>query len=199
MAAPRESSAGQVVYQLKISLEGCKPRIWRRIQVLDTTTLEELHEVIQRVMGWQNDHLHLFTIEGTSYGEPSPDAFDEFDDENEADVKLSDVFKGENFKFLYNYDFGDNWDHQILVEKILPRDSNQRYPVCLTGKRACPREDCGGVCGYAVLLAALHNPHPERHPEYRDMLKWITEVFGGRFDPDKFDLEDVNARLSEIR
>lgn len=79
----------------------------------------------------------------------------EFNVRNEAKVKLNQVVKGEKFKFLYTYDMGNSWDHEILIEKVLPREVNQRYPTCLTGKRARPPEDCGGVWGYAEFVAAI--------------------------------------------
>ena len=91
----------------------------------------------------------------------------------------------------YEYDFGDSWEHELLVEKILPRDEGKRYPVCLTGKRACPPEDCGGILGYASFLEAIRDPE---HPEHDEMLEWV----GGEFDPDIFDLDEVNRELQQL-
>lgn len=187
---PRQSATAQTVYQLKITLKDAKPPIWRRVQVLNTTTLQPLHQIIQQAMGWTDSHLHQFTIQGVEYGQPMPEY--EFNVRNEAKVKLNQVVTGEKFKFLYTYDMGDSWDHEILVEKILPREVHQHYPICLTGKRVCPPEDCGGVWGYAEFVAAIQDPN---HPEHEDMLEWI----GGHFDPNEFDLDDVNEQLRAIR
>jgi len=187
--APRKSAASQTVYQLKITLKGAKPPIWRRVQVPSDITLEELHYLIQMAMGWTDSHLHQFTINGVEYGQPMPEY--DFDVRNEAPVKLSRVVAGEKSKFHYTYDMGDDWEHEILVEKVLPRDANQFYPVCIKGKRACPPEDCGGVWGYGDFLEAIHNPE---HPEHETMLEWI----GGEFDPEAFDIDEVNEALKEL-
>jgi hypothetical protein len=98
---------------------------------------------------------------------------------------------GEKFKFVYEYDFGDSWEHVLLVEKVLPPEPGQRYPVCIKGRRACPPEDVGGIWGYAYFLEAIQNPD---HPEREDYLEWI----GGEFDPQAFDLEEVNAALGKL-
>lgn len=186
---PRKSTSSQTVYQLKITLKDAKPPIWRRVQVLNDMSLQQLHHLIQLVMGWTDSHLHQFTIAGIEYGQPMPDY--EFDVRNEVPVKLNKVISGEKFKFLYTYDMGDSWDHEILVEKILPREAEQLYPMCLTGKRACPPEDCGGVWGYAELVEAIQDPN---HPNHEEMLEWV----GGEFDPNEFDLDEINQHLRTI-
>lgn len=188
--APRKQSTSQSIYQLKITLKDFRPPIWRRVQVTSDTTLGKLHQIIQESMGWTNSHLHAFSIQGVEYGQPQPEY--DFNVHNERTVKLSSVVTGEKFKFLYTYDMGDSWEHEILVEKVLSADPQMRYPVCLTGKRACPPEDCGGVWGYAEFLAAIQQPD---HPEHESMLDWI----GGEFDPEFFDLDEVNRLLKQIR
>lgn len=185
---PRKQSADIVVYQLKVTLMGSKPPIWRRIQVTSDTALDKLHRIIQVVMGWDGDHLHQFIIGGNYYGEPSADWG--FGVRDESKVRLSRVVSGIKTKFVYEYDFGDDWLHQILVEKILPLEEGAPYPVCVTGKRACPPEDCGGIGGYYDFVEAIQNPD---QPEHKNMLEW----FGGRFDPEAFDLEAINMGLKE--
>ena len=123
------------------------------------------------------------------YGQPLPEL--DLEIKNEQKVKLSKVVTGEKKKFFYTYDMGDSWEHEILVEKVLPYDPLVRYPVCLTGKRACPPEDCGGVWGYADFLEAIQQP---AHPEHESMLEWV----GGAFDPDAFILSEVNQLLQQI-
>jgi hypothetical protein len=188
--APRKSSASQTVYQLKITLQDVKPPVWRRVQVLADTTLQQLHHIIQVTMGWTDSHLHQFVIGGVEYGQPLPEY--DFNVRNEKTAKLNQLVTGEKFKFLYTYDMGDSWDHEIRVEQVLPREADQRYPICLTGKRACPPEDCGGVWGYAEFVAAIGDPD---HPDHEQMLEWV----GGHFDPNEFDLNEINDQLSVIQ
>lgn len=183
----KKSSSTPTIYQLKISLKYIRPPIWRRVQVKSNITLEQLHLIIQAAMGWYNCHLHSWTIAGLEYGQPAPEYGAEVCDEKT--VKLSKVVTSEKFKFAYTYDFGDCWEHEILVEKILPADHNS-YPICLTGKRACPPEDCGGPWGYAELLSILNDPE---NPEYEERMDWLD----GNFSPNEFDLKETNSRLED--
>jgi len=180
------------VYQLKITLKDSTPPIWRRVLVPENVTLFELHEIIQRVMGWQDYHLHQFTIAGQLYGNPEDDEFGDLNIENEKRYRLNQFGFREKSKFSYEYDFGDSWEHTLLVEKILPAEKGGRYPVCTAGKRACPPEDCGGICGYEEFLETIANPEDEEHDE---TLEWV----GGDFDPEEFDLDEVNAALQAIK
>lgn len=176
---------GKQVYQLKVTLLDIRPPIWRRIQVRSDTNLQRLHRIIQTVMGWQDSHLHEFDILGARYGDSE---FMQGEVEDEQIAKLGKLITEEKEKFLYRYDFGDCWDHEVLVEKILPPEEGIRYPVCLTGRRACPPEDCGGAPGYEELLEILGDPS---HPEHEDRFDWLP----GDFDSEKFDVESVNKRL----
>lgn len=177
------------VYQLKVTLKESKPPIWRRIQVNSDITLYKLHQILQVVMGWFNCHLHQFVVHGEYYGTPDPD-FD-FEVKNEKRVKLNQVASTTGDKFVYEYDFGDSWEHVILLEKILQPEAEVHYPICLKGKRACPPEDCGGIWGYNDLLEIIQD---SAHPEHKDML----ERLGGSFDPEEFDLGVVNQKLKTI-
>jgi hypothetical protein len=184
---PTKKAASKEIYQLKITLTGIKPPIWRRVQVPADLTLAKLHDVIQVVMGWTNAHLHQFIIDGTYYGLRDPD-FGLDDVEDERKVKLNQVVRGEKAKFTYEYDFGDSWEHALVVEKVLPPESGVKYPVCVEGKRNCPPEDCGGIWGYEEILEVLQNP---KHPEYEERLEWL----GGEYDPEAFDVAEVNRGL----
>lgn len=177
------------VFQLKVTLRGSKPPIWRRIQVIDGTTLGELHDILQVAMGWEDCHLHQFTIDRVNYGEPSPEDFEEVIDE--ARTPLNHVIRGARKKFLYEYDFGDSWHHDIVVEKILPVADDGRYPVCLAGACACPPEDCGGIWGFYEKLEVIKDP---TDPDHEEMVSWM----GDSFDPDLFDLDAVNKRLARM-
>jgi hypothetical protein len=184
---------GDNVYQLKITLKHIRPPIWRRVLVPGEFSLGQLHQVIQVVMaGWCDGHLHEFEIDGEHYSQPPAPGEDwGVPIGDEATVKLADVLGAEKSKCLYIYDFGDDWQHEVLVEKILPIDPNQTYPVCLKGKRACPPEDCGGPWGYAELLAILADP---KHPEYDERCEWLI----GDFDPECFDPDSINEELATI-
>lgn len=185
------------IYQIKVTLIDSKPPIWRRVLVEDTTTLSKLHTILQTVMGWDDYHLHMFTINGQIYGNPDDDEYGDMGTKNETRFKLNQLVGREGFKFRYEYDFGDSWLHDLLVEKILPADPStgsggKRYPVCVAGKRACPPEDSGGVWGYEEILEAAAN---RKHPEHDRYLEWIGE----NFDPEHFDLNEVNEVLRHPR
>jgi hypothetical protein len=178
------------VYQLKITLGNVRPPIWRRVQVKDCT-LADLHEVIQVAMGWESSHLYSFHVRGIEYSDPEMTG-GELDMEDSGRAKLSRLIPGEKFKFGYVYDFGDNWDHDIVVEKLLPPEPGRTYPACLAGKRACPPEDVGGAWGYHRFVEAIRNPE---HAEHEELLDWA----GGEFDAEKFDIDEVNRELAGLR
>jgi len=179
------------IYQIKVTLRDSKPPIWRRILVRSDITLGELHHILQAVMGWWDYHLHQFIVGQTYYGAPHPDYADFMDMCDESDVRLNQIADA-GAKFVYEYDFGDSWEHILLVEKVLPMEPDQQYPVCIKGKRACPPEDVGGVWGYYGFLEAIQDPD---HPEHEDYLEWIGEDF----DPEAFDLDAVNAALRALQ
>lgn len=178
------------IYQIKVSLDHIHPPIWRRIQVPENITLLKLHDILQIVMGWENYHLHEFTIRGQYYGDPADDEYGDRGTINEKHVKLRDVIPAEGQRFHYQYDFGDSWDHTLLVEKILPAQKGVRYPRCVKGLRACPPEDVGGPYGYMSYLQIISDPEHENHEEY---LQWR-----GEFDPEAFDLQAVNQQLNSM-
>jgi hypothetical protein len=182
----------QSIYQLKITLKDVRPPIWRRVQVPSDVTLGYLHWVIQFSMGWTNSHLHSFSIQGVEYGMLMPEIdFDEMEMQDEQPVKLSKVIPGEKFKFSYLYDFGDSWEHEILVEKVLEPEAVIDYPICIKAKRACPPEDCGGTWGYQEFVEAVQNPE---HPEHEQMIEW-----GGRdFDSEDAKFDQINHLLKMI-
>jgi hypothetical protein len=179
------------IYQIKVTLRDSQPPIWRRIQVRSDITLAKLHKVLQRVMGWEDAHLHQFVIEGEYYGVPNQEE-EPRRTKDERKYRLNEVIPGEGWQFRYNYDFGDDWQHTLVVEKILPLQEGVRHPVCLAGARACPPEDVGGLPGYEDFLEALRDPQRPEHDEYRE---WI----GGPFDSEAFDLDAANRKLRGMR
>ena len=177
----------QHAYQLKITLAGIRPPIWRRILVSGDTSLKALHEIVQLVMGWNDSHLYRFEVDGTMYEDPKNDEF-EGDSRPAARAKLATVLRTPRARFSYLYDFGDCWKHTIVVEKILAENRKGIHAACLAGRRACPPEDCGGVPSYVELVEAVRNPG---HLEHKAWLDWV----GGEFDPEAFDLNAVNRAL----
>ncbi len=177
-------SKSKQVYQFKITLLDTKPPIWRRIQVPENYRFWDLHVAIQDAMGWEDDHLHEFRVHAplkgitVSIGLPSDNQYLKSTRE-----KIADYFSPAYAVAEYEYDFGDGWLHTVKLEKILPTDPGQNYPVCLAGKMACPPEDCGGVGGFYNMLEALKDP---QHPDHMDVLDWIED-----FDPEAFDPADV--------
>jgi hypothetical protein len=176
------------IYQIKVTLDDTQPPIWRRIRVQGDFSLPRLHAVLQIVMGWTNSHLHGFRVNGRYYGESDPDYDGLLDVIDERQVRLSQIAPDVGSHFVYEYDFGDSWDHELVVEQILSPPKEVQYPLCMDGYRACPPEDVGVVGGYAELLAAIHNP---RHPEHAEWIQWV----GGKFDPEAFDLQSANELL----
>jgi hypothetical protein len=188
-----DTGGGTPLYRLKITLRDCEPPIWRRIVVRADMKLDRLHRVIQTAMGWSDCHLHQFIAGGVFYGVPDRER-DDFGTEtlNEKQYTVADLAPMPKKKFIYEYDFGDSWEHEILVEKALPLDAAFKHPVCVAGANACPPEDCGGIPGYYDLLAALADPKHEQHEE---MKEWV----GGAWDSTRFSLEDANAGLKRIK
>ncbi|MBS3106728.1 plasmid pRiA4b ORF-3 family protein [Candidatus Woesearchaeota archaeon] len=181
------------ILQLKITLEGITPKIWRRFQVQREMTLHQLHSVIQAVMGWSNSHLYGFTIDEKRYQDDKINQIEEFDN-----VKLcsSRTYKSNMLKlkqkFWYMYDFGDGWEHALTVEKLLPKERGVSYPVCLAGERNCPVEDCGSYPGYYHLLDVQKN---KKHPEYKEL---IEDWLGGEYDPEYFNAQEANLALRRM-
>jgi hypothetical protein len=179
----------ETIYQLKVTLKHIRPPIWRRFLVSSDITFYKLHLILQEVMGWANYHLYQFDVGGTTFTDAETVA--ELGGRDATKDKLNRFVQREGDKFLYEYDFGDDWQHEIVLEKVLTAEEGIHYPTALKGKRACPPEDVGGPWGYAMFLEAIQNP---AHDEYEAMLEWI----GGEFDTEAFDLNAVNRALQRL-
>ena len=181
---------GAQIYELRIALPYIAPAIWRRLEVPGNLMFADLHDVIQIAMGWGDCHLWVFYVGRTEISPPS----EQFDLPGKQRARPADkttldqVLAGKLIKFRDIYDMGDDWLHDIEVEKVWAGDSAVRYPRCTGGARACPPEDCGGFPGYEHFSAVLANP---KHPEHEEMLAWI----GGEWDPEAFNMDAVNVRL----
>ncbi len=177
------------VFQFKITLTGSKPPIWRRIIVPEDYTFWDLHVAIQNSMGWTDSHLHNFEIinpksrKKEEIGIPA----EEWDDREVLpgwEHKIVEYFNDKHKRANYIYDFGDNWNHSIVLEKIMPREPKVKYPICIGGERACPPEDCGGIWGYEEFIEAIMDPENEHYQEY---IEWAD----GDFKPEYFDAKNV--------
>jgi len=191
MPKHRLATRTDTVFQIKMTLKGIEPPIWRRIQTKDCT-LEELHALIQVTMGWEFEHLYRFNIGGVEYADLDMTSDEDVGDA--CDTMLSEVLPVQNRRprFQYEYDFGDNWIHQLIVEERFPPEKGVKYPICLAGQRACPPEDCGGPWSYPDFVKEVSNPD---HRSHEETLEWV----GGEFDPERFDLEALNNALRRMR
>jgi hypothetical protein len=193
---PPAGRASVQVYQLKVVLVGTEPPIWRRLRVPGNANLGWLHAVLQVAVGWTNSHLHHFLTREARYCNPrdSDDpGFGKIRDFDEAKAMLAQVLPKVGAHFMYEYDFGDSWHHEIKVEKILSPDAAAATrAVCVDGARACPPEDCGGIWGYQNLLEILKN---RKHPEHKSMKEWL----GHPIDAEAFDAEQANAWLGRLK
>lgn len=175
------------IYQFKVTLTGITPPIWRRIHVWGDCKLARLHGILQATMGWENYHLYMFRIGGKTYGPP--------DLGDDGELKLIDakrthvraVLPSVGITFTYVYDYGDNWQHDLLLEAIIMPAPDMTYPRCIAGERRCPPEDVGGIGGYRNYLEAMADPS---HEEHQHMMMWR-----GPFDAEEFSVEKVNQEL----
>ena len=193
---------GQNIYQFKILLQRSNPPIWRQIQVPEHYSFWDLHIAIQDSMGWLDCHLHHFhmnhpTTLGKQYiAIPDDAGWSDVDISASWDTKISSYFSLKNPQAEYVYDFGDNWEHLVTLEKIFPSEKEQTYPRCIKGKRACPPEDCGGIWGYEDLLGILSDP---KHEEYADRLEWLGNDFNAEsFDPKSVVFNDPKKRFDVL-
>ncbi|MFD4977911.1 plasmid pRiA4b ORF-3 family protein [Streptomyces sp. NPDC058424] len=180
------------VHTIKVTLDGSRPPIWRRLQVPSTTTLQQLHHLIQVAFGWEDYHMWAFEAGRERYGVADRD----LGIRSAASKRVGDVAPLVGSRLGYTYDFGDNWEHDVLVEAVDAAEPGIAYPRCLTGRRACPPEDCGGVWGYDYLIEILADPS---HDEHEERLEWLGMNTADQFDPAEFDLAEVNKALSDYQ
>ena len=186
------SDGKATVYRFKIALQDTYPVIWRRIETKDIM-LGKLHELIQTAMGWTDSHLHQFAIGSVQYTDPRfmEGPFNDFGALDYSGIRISDLVSkhGSKLRMSYEYDFGDSWQHDVVLEKVTEAEPGITYPRCVDGERACPPEDVGGVYGYAYYLEAIADPN---HSEHDEFVKW-----NGSFDPAKFDAAKATRRMKK--
>jgi hypothetical protein len=191
MVAQARRTPGKTAIQLRISLKDLTPTIWRRLVVPGEISLARLHSIFQAAMGWQNHHSHLFEIGDHTYTVSDEESEDEFEDIDESTALLSNVVEVPK-RFSYQYDFGDNWQHEVVVETIETVPLALKFATCIDGRRACPPEDCGGTRGFEKFVEAVTD---RTHPEHDLYLQWV----GRPFDPEAFSVAATNATLQQVR
>jgi hypothetical protein len=187
----QHTPAHNVIVQIKIKLLGVsKPPVWRRVQLRADTRLDQLHEILQAALGWENYHLHAFSVGEEEFGPRAPELALDFADERKVTIgELTDI----GTRFRYTYDFGDNWEHEILVEDLLDPAPDTHYPILVAAKGACPAEDCGGKWGYADLKAILADPSDEQHQE---KLEWLGLDNPTEFNPSTIATDQLERELA---
>jgi hypothetical protein len=189
MAPNAPQPPGQSVFRLRIQLRDVDPVIWRRILVPGSIRMAKLSPILLGAMGWNNSHLHAFRIGEWRIGM----CFDDYP-EGEIDEKDVTVLQAlrEERRFVYEYDFGDGWEHDVVIEDLTWSYFGLKFAVCLEGENACPPDDVGGTWGYTEFLEAVSDPD---HEEHERMLEWAD----GTFDPAEFDLANTNALMQKVR
>ncbi|MDR1009998.1 MAG: plasmid pRiA4b ORF-3 family protein [Opitutaceae bacterium] len=184
--------------QLTITLCDLDPGIWRRVLVPHDIALPDLHAVIQIAMGWDDSHMHSFTTKTAIYntidendflGGAFPGVKKTLD---ETKYRLCDLLAKPKAKCVYTYDFGDSWEHDIVLEKLIPAEKRLASAEVIAGENACPPDDCGGPPGYCDLVEILLNP---KDPEYADRREWLGLKKGEKFDPERYDIAAANKKL----
>ncbi|HOX07044.1 MAG TPA: plasmid pRiA4b ORF-3 family protein [Planctomycetota bacterium] len=182
----KKTSLPMPVLKLKITLLDIHPAMWRRVLASSGMNLGDFHYLIQDATGWTNSHLHQFVIDNVAYGDPEMDEDGEFEDEH--GIILAEALPKVGTRIVYQYDFGDGWEHEIELEEVLDPAPGMVVPSCIDGQRSRPPEDCGGTGGYEELLKTLAHP---QHEDYEAMKEWV----GDHFDPEAFDLAAINKAI----
>ncbi|MFE3772127.1 plasmid pRiA4b ORF-3 family protein [Streptomyces sp. NPDC059122] len=185
------TAPSRTVHKIKVTLRDSRPPVWRRLEVPSGTTLRALHGIIQTAFGWEDYHMWAFEIGHDRYGVSDPG----LGIRSAASKRLDQVAPRTGDRLRYTYDFGDDWEHDILVEDVTEPEPGAAYPRCLTGRRACPPEDSGGIWGYEYLIEILADP---QHEEHEERLEWLGLVSADQFDPAAFDAAQVNSALSAL-
>jgi len=179
------------IIELRVVLYGIKPSVYRTIQIQASATFYHLHMALQEAFGWHDGHLHSFMLDGEEIGMNEFNEFEEDEVQDEHSIHLSKKLFREKQKFIYLYDFGDNWKHQITVTKFIEAKEGTFYPRCVRGARNTPPEDCGGIWGFEEFKKIMSD---KNHPEYEEMKEW----YGGEYDSDHFSKEVLNERYKMI-
>ena len=175
---------------LRIELKDSDPPIWRMVEVPTSITLKVLHDIVQVTMGWMDYHLWEFVIAAQRYGLPMDEDWGTAPRKVASRTRLRDVLSPGTTTINYTYDFGDNWEHRLIVSDVRPGDPGTAYPRFIGGERDCPPEDCGGLPGFYEMLEARADP---AHPEHAEISEWLDE-----YDPDELDIFPIEVALGRI-
>lgn len=186
------------IYQLRVTLQDIEPAIFRTVVVPSSFTLREFHEFLQGAFGWQMCHLHAFRAqEGGTYTSAQEGMFAMDmgeEDVDDATVQLSEVLRAKGDRLMYEYDFGDGWQHEVVLLEIGDPKAKGLYPSVTDGARNCPPEDCGGPYGYEELMELAQRKRQggnlDKYEEER--LEWL----GNAYDPEAFDIDEANRRVA---
>ena len=190
MTASSTPDSSTEIATLRIELEYSDPLIWRAIEIPTSITLDAVHDIVQAAMGWQDSHLWEFVVDRQSYGPPMEDAWGETRGKAASAVRLRDLLSPGKTRISYTYDFGDSWEHRLIVSDVRPGDSGTAYPRFVGGERNGPPEDCGGIPGFYDMLDARADP---KHPDHADIGEWL-----GDYDPDELAVASIEAALGRI-
>ena len=190
--ASKEVNQTKNIYRLRISLDDLEPEIWRLLEVNGATPMDQLHQIFQIAIGWEDTAEHRFLIANHTIQPVNTDS-EEADEEavDERSVTLHDLLQGEARSFAYDYHFADGWCHTVKVQEVLAPEKKKFYPRCLNGERSAPPEGCGGPWDYEKLLNVLEDPE---HPGFIR----AQEACGEFFDPTAFNLQETNEQLRKF-
>jgi len=190
MTSRRAIDSFTEIATLRIELKDSDPPVWRVVEVPTSITLKVLHDIVQAAMGWLDYHLWEMVIDGQTYGLPMGDDWGTAPRKVAARTRLRDVLVPGTTRIDYTYDFGDNWEHSLVVRDVRPGDPGSAYPRFIEGERECPPEDCGGISGFYEMLEARADPN---HPDHTDVTEWLDG-----YDPDRFDIFPIQGALGRI-
>ncbi|MFW2853392.1 plasmid pRiA4b ORF-3 family protein [Sphingomonas sp. TX0543] len=190
MTSRRAIDSFTEIATVRIELKDSDPPIWRVVEVPTSITLKVLHDIVQAAMGWLDYHLWELVIDGQTYGLPMDDDWGTAPRKIAARTRLRDVLAPGTTRIDYTYDFGDNWEHSLIVSDARSGDPGTVYPRFIEDARACPPEDCGGIPGFYEMLEARADPN---HPDHAEITEWLDG-----YDPDEVDVFPIQVALGRI-
>lgn len=175
---------------VRIELKDSDPPIWRVVEVPTSVTLKVLHDIVQVTMGWFDYHLWEMVIGGQTYGLPMDEDWGTAPRKSASRTRLRDVLQPGKTRIDYTYDFGENWQHTLIVSDVCAGNAGTAYPRFIAGERDCPPEDCGGIPGFYEMLKARADPD---HPDHTEIREWLDG-----YDPDELDIFPIEVALGRI-